>query len=58
MSNEEVDTREDNLLENRGCEIQTARTITPLLPEAAELESLVNRMIPCIPVRQRGIFIN
>ena len=29
-SNKEVDTREDNLLANRGCKIQTAQTTTPL----------------------------
>jgi len=59
ISNEEVDTREDNLLANRGCKFQMAKIITPLPREVihkAENESLVNRTIPCCPC-VKGVFL-
>jgi len=54
-SNKEVDTREDNLLANRGCKIQTAQTTTPLLPEQRRLNHLSTerfRVTPCV----NGVF--
>jgi len=33
VSNNEVDARADNLLANRGCKFQMAKTHTPLQPE-------------------------
>jgi hypothetical protein len=42
-SREHGEPREGNLLANRGCKTQTAKTTTPLLPESAETYPLVNR---------------